>query len=113
MEENLKNWFGYNTKIQELKYELRELEKRKDELENNIIRNIQHKGMEKYKFKIRQNTIQLSNRKITQQISRGYLVEQAYNFFGSRQKALDFVEFIYRNRQVNNKLYLSKKKNKK
>jgi hypothetical protein len=111
MEQKLRYWYGFNLKIQELKQELRDVEKLKEDMEKQIINDIKKKGMEKCKFKLKNDIVQLNERQITQQISKIYLFEQALKYFNSKQEATQFIDLVYNNRKINSKLYLSKKKN--
>lgn len=106
----MRYWNGLTNKIKELKNEIKDIEKLKDKMEKEIIESILSKGLENKNFKLKNNLIKLTNRKITQQISREYLFEQALRFFKSKEEAVSFVNYIYNGRNIKNKLFLSKKK---
>lgn len=110
MEQKLRYWCGLTDKIKELRNEMNDIEKIKNKMEIEIIDEILNKGLENKSFKHRNNLIKLNNRKITQQISREYLFEQALRFFNSKKEASNFVDYIYNGRNTKNKLFLSKKK---
>ena len=86
----MRYWNGMTNKIKDLKDEIKNIEKIKDKMEKEIIESILSKGLENKQFQVRKNLIKLNNRKITQQISREYLFEQALRFFKSKEEAVSF-----------------------
>ena len=110
IQQKIKYWYAFVKKLNELKYELKEIEKQKKSFEKQIINDLSQSKMNNYQFEINKSIIAVKNRVITQSISKEYIFEKALRYFNSKTEAEKFVRYVYSNREKKTKKYLHLKK---
>jgi len=99
-EDNIKRFVIIDNKIKSAKMAIKELEKEKKDASNNILIYIKTNSLEEAPINITGGRIKYFVSKSTSPMSKKYIQDRLEQYFKSKSKAEEIIDFLYSNRET-------------